>query len=179
VQGSILVVWHEIAAEDKTTPELADLILDADREFGLTTMHVRAGVDPAGVARNTQTAAPDVQVLASRGIPVAQDRMGRLMRVKPADRVGLIQTLLGRPDDAKHPLPVRLLVNCDRCPRLAEAFEQAEWDRVSKDGVVKDTYRKDGLYDHALDGLGYLVINVFPPAGSAVAVPTVPAVSIF
>lgn len=172
VQGVNVIVYDEIYAENKTTDELGDLILERDLELGLTTMNVRAGADPAGSARNAQTAIPDIAILTRKGIPIAQDRNGRLARVKPADRVGLIQHLLGRPNDPKHPSPIRLLVNCDRCPNLATALERAEWDRISKDGVRKDTYRKDGLYEHPLDGLGYLLINVFPPVGSSAAVET-------
>src|ERR1019366_7601571 len=69
IQGQKLVVWDEVRSENKTTDGFAEIILAGDVEWGLTTMHVLAGADPAGVARNTQTAVTDIQVLQRKGIP--------------------------------------------------------------------------------------------------------------
>lgn len=165
VQGDKLIVFDELYATNKATDQFAKAIIENDKLLGVTTMLVNSGVDPAGGARAAQTGVPDVQILRKAGIPVAEDRLGRLSRVSPADRVGQIQYLLREG---------RLFVNCDRCPRLAEALERAEWKRRGLNGPFEDTYRKDGRYEHPLDALGYLVINVFPPFAPSEAATTLP-----
>lgn len=164
VQGRCLLVFDELWLENRTTVQMAEGILAGDVSLGVTTMLAKAAVDPAGANRAQQTGVPDVQILSAAGIPVAVDRMGRFARVKPPDRIGLIQQLLE--DD-------RLFVDCNRCPHLADAFERATWDDpVSGRGVTRQTYVHNE-YSHVLDALGYMVINVFPPSGSTASVPVV------
>jgi hypothetical protein len=165
--GGVVVVFSELVLEQRPTPTFAAEILRRDGELGLTTMLVRSGVDPAGGARDPQTTIPDVRILEDVGIPVAVDRRGKFARVGPSDRVGQMQYLLENR---------RLLVNCSECPRLAQAFEQAQWDSYAVGGVVKDTYKKDGINDHSLDSLGYALINIFPPTGGVGAVAVAPVV---
>jgi hypothetical protein len=64
----------------------------------------------------------------------------------------------------------RLLVDCQACPRLAEALEQATWVNTrspSGERVRGETYSKDGRFEHYLDALGYCLINAFPVVPAA------------
>jgi hypothetical protein len=63
----------------------------------------------------------------------------------------------------------RLWISRDRCPYLIECLERAVWDRVGVDGALKDTYKKDGRWDHHLDALGEALVRLFPPEGIATA----------
>jgi hypothetical protein len=123
---------------------------------------VPAGVDPAGKARTSQGGTENDHLkLKAAGIPV------RFIEPSvPKDRVNLIKRLL------KGGL---LTVDPERCPFLIEALEQAEWDMASVphsdsgEKYPKETYRKDGYYEHPLDALGYMLINIFPPRGKPAA----------
>jgi hypothetical protein len=156
----VVYVFDELDAQQMTTSDLAPDILARDRTHGLDSRQVKSGVDPAGKARTAQGGTDsDHAVLRQHGIHV-QFREPSV----PKDRVGLIKRLLKEG---------RLIIDPVRCPFLVEALEQAEWDMASvphSDGgekYAKETYRKDGYYEHPLDALGYLLINVFPPKGRA------------
>jgi hypothetical protein len=59
----------------------------------------------------------------------------------------------------------RVLVDCERCPRLAEALESVQGKVTRAEGGERtqaETYRKDGRHEHYLDAAGYLVANAFP-----------------
>ncbi len=167
---SVAYVFDELYIRHATTQRIAEMILERDKALGLLTPLVRSGVDPAGGGTDTQTAEPDILVLRKNGIPVEEDRDGQFRRVAPKDRVTLIQSLLENG---------RLLINPDRCPELALALEQAEWDHTALTGPPKLTYKKDGRHEHALDAIGYALINIFPlnPGGLVVPalVPTLPS----
>lgn len=152
-------VFDELDGQKLTTEELAGEILERDRALGVKTGKVPAGVDPAGKARTSQSGTEsDHAVLKAAGIRVEFHEPSI-----PSDRVKLIKRLLRQG---------RLTIDPERCPFLIEALEQAEWElaKVSgADGVVetfpKETYRKDGYYEHPLDALGYALIRIFPPKG--------------
>jgi hypothetical protein len=153
-------VFAELDAQHIVTEELADQIVARDRDYGIKTSQAQAGVDPAGVAQTAQATESDHDVLRRHGIPVHDNR------VAPKDRVGEIKKLLREN---------RLTIDVEACPYLAEALEQAQWDKTGTvdKAVVRETYEKDGYYEHPLDALGYMLVNVFPstgaPAGAAAA----------
>lgn len=162
----VAFVFAELDAEHLTTDELGREIVAYDQKLNVKTGEAKAGVDPAGTGTNVQTSDSDIAVLQRHGIPVAEvSRRGSgsaLRRVPPKDRVDLIKSLLR---------DGRLVINHHRCPRLVEALEEAQWDRVGGEGALRETYQKDGTFDHYLDSLGYALINVFPsqakPAGAS------------
>ena len=157
VQGDrVAHVYSELDCRESTTDELGGAIAERDRELDLETSRVPAGVDPAGKARTSQSGTESDHVtLRKHGI--AQLRM--VEPSVPSDRVDLIKKLL-RED--------RLKIDCTACPRLADALEQAQWDRRrGPDGQVirGETYAKDGFHEHYLDALGYGLTNIWPPKG--------------
>lgn len=152
----VVHVFSEVYCTETTTLELALAIGERDRELGLDSVMVPAGVDPAGKARTSQSGTEsDHVMLRAHGI-----RDLRMIEPSvPSDRVDLIKQLLR--DE-------RLVIDCHACPRLAEALEQAQWE--SKRGaegqrIRGESYAKDGVHEHVLDSLGYMLINLFPPKG--------------
>lgn len=156
VQGErCIFVFRELHAQKQTTAELANEILLVDRELGLET-NTPAYVDPAGKGRSVQTGESEIAVLERAGISV----QGADERWSPEARVEVIKELL-RED--------RLYISRE-CPDLIEAIEEAVWDvHVGIDGAPKETYKKDGKWDHHLDALGEALARIFPPQGAAVA----------
>jgi Terminase large subunit, T4likevirus-type, N-terminal len=150
-QNRNVVVYHELPAERLTTVELGEEIAKHDQELGIPTATTPAGVDPAGNAQ-TSVGQPDVVALRKVGVK------SKWARVKPEDRVRLIKQLLRE----------RRLFIHNSCTRLIEALERAQWD-VGADQIPRETYGKDGLYDHYLDALGYALIVQFPPKITAQA----------
>lgn len=158
-------LWAEVQADrvvyvydelDQRESETTDLAREIDTRE-LEPLHAdrnrppeHSGVDPAGKAQTSVSTQSDHDTLRNFGHTVlAAD-------VAPKERVALIKRLL-----RDH----RLIINAARCPMLVLALEQALWDRHGKDGPPKETYEKDGLYDHYLDALGYLLITVLPTKG--------------
>jgi hypothetical protein len=149
-------IYSELDCREATTEELAQRIAARDSELSLPTSEIPAGVDPAGKARTSQSGTESDHVTLQRH-GIAQLRT--IEPSVPSDRVDLIKRLLR---------DGRLKIDCKACPRLAEALEQAQWE--SKRGpagemIRGETYAKDGLHEHYLDAVGYLLVNVWPPHG--------------
>lgn len=166
VQGKRTVfVYGELHAEKHTTDEFAKAIITRDKEAGITTSEAPAYVDPAGAGTNLQTGESDIAVLTRNGISVQkQDE-----RHSPRERVNLIKQLLREN---------RLFISRD-CPYLIDALERAVWDRHGTDGAPKETYKKDGMWDHPLDALGEALARIFPPYGPAAAAQTVESAGVW
>ena len=154
--GRVAHVFGELDCREQTTEQLAAQIIARDGEYGLDSGSVPAGVDPAGKARTSQSGTEtDHLTLIRAGI-------GDLRMVTPSvpsDRVDQIKQLLR---------DGRLLIDCQACPRLAEALEQAQWESrrgPSGERVRGETYAKDGLHEHYLDALGYALTNIWPADG--------------
>jgi hypothetical protein len=155
-QGDQVFVFDEWHGRDTKIPLMAEAVKERDREHALDTSSVDTFVDPAGLGTSYQTGETDIELLRSHGVPVAgeHERYGR------ETRCALIKTLLEQQ---------RLWISRDRCPYLIECLERAVWDRHGVDGALKDTYKKDGKWDHHLDALGEALVRIFPPEGMATA----------
>lgn len=149
-------VFSELDCRESTTEELAAQIAARDHELGIPG-DAPAGVDPAGKARTSQSGTQ------SDHVTLAQHGIGQLRMIEPSvpsDRVDLIKRLLR---------DGRLVIDCNACPRLADALEQAQWEtRRSADGsrIRGESYAKDGLHEHYLDAVGYALVNIWPPHGA-------------
>lgn len=163
--GRILHICRELYCVERTTVEQAQMVIQQDAALGLQPGSVPCGVDPAGKARTSVTQRgmdgilrTDHAIFQLAGI--ADLRYVSSQQITPEQRTGLIKQLLR---------DQRLIVDCDQCPRLAEAFEQAQWkrrrDETGGGWIRDDTYAKDGRYEHPLDALGYLIANLWPPGG--------------
>lgn len=158
VQGDrVAHIFSELHCEEQTTIEFAQQIAARDLELGLDSTRVPAGVDPAGKARTSQSGTEtDHLTLQKHGI-----RDLRMIEPSvPSDRVDLVKTLLR---------DVRLLIDCTACPRLAEAFEQAQWEskRAPTGEMIRgETFQKDGYHEHFHDASGYGLANVWPVHGT-------------
>lgn len=155
-------VFAELHAERQTTRSMMEQVVVRDAELGVKTADAPAGCDPAGKAQTSVATESDHFTVQSFGIRVLS------AEVAPRDRVTLIKQLLK--EDRLHFHP--------NCEFLIESLEQAQWakanapkDSQSTDPILKETYEKDGYYEHPLDALGYKLITIFPvygaPAGAS------------
>lgn len=157
IQGErVAHVFGELHCKELTTAEFAAQIAERDGEYGLQSSEAPAGVDPAGKARTSQGGTlTDHLVLIQHSV----NDLRTIEPSVPSDRVDLIKGLLR---------DTRLVVDCQACPRLAEAFEQAQWETkrgATGEKVRSETYSKDGYHEHFLDAAGYGLANVWPAAG--------------
>lgn len=102
--------------------------------------------DPAGSARNAQTAASDVEVLRRAGYAV-RHRPSRIV-----DGLELIRQAL-RPATGKP----RLLVD-PRCTKLIHALEAYHYPETGGELPLKD-----GVHDHPIDALRYALLGLERP----------------
>jgi hypothetical protein len=160
VQGNRTAhVFGELHCRESTTSEFAAMVARRDQEYGLESSHVPAGVDPAGKARTSQSGTQtDHLTLQMHGI------MDLRMQEPPvpSDRVDLMIMLLR---------DGRLLIDCDACPRLAEAFEQAQWEtrRGPEGNIIRlESQAKDGYFEHFVDAAGYGLATRWPAVGRTV-----------
>ena len=155
VAGRNAFVFAELDARGQDLHATAEDILRVDAEFGLAGVDVEMFIDPAGLGTSYQTGKTDADVLREHGIQVAN--MDNRDRYDRATRTGFLKYMLRTR---------RLWISRD-CLYLIDAFERAQWDRVGGTGALKDSYRKDGLWDHPLDALGEALIRLFPSFGAA------------
>lgn len=106
---------------------------------------LRITCDPAGSARNDQTAKSNVQLLREAGYAV------RFRKSHISDGVEMIRTALapaaGKPSLFIHP----------RCQRLIRALSSYRFA-----GDNTETPLKDGTHDHLIDALRYFLVNRGP-----------------
>lgn len=156
VQGDQAFVFDEWHGQGVRLPDAAAAIKATDRDHGLDTAEVLTYYDPAGLGDNYRVDENDAEALQREGICMAfQDD-----RYKRETRCNAIKVMLDQE---------RLFISRDRCPDLIESLERAVWDRVGVDGAYKDSYKKDGKYDHHLDALGEALVRLFPAYGEAAA----------
>jgi hypothetical protein len=150
--GQLFVVG-EYAPENIITEEYRDGIVAMDARLGVAPL--ASYCDPAGTAANVQTAESEFEVLK---------RAHLNPRSKPSgirDGCLRIMNLLADPD-----LP---LIISEDCPQLIRCITQVKPDK-SKPELYDQ--REDCPYQHLLDALRYLLVNVRLGAaagGSAVA----------
>ena len=158
-----VLVFAELHAEKETTVTMMQQVVARDAELGVKTGEAPAGCDPAGKAQMSVATESDHYTVERFGIPVVWEQ------VAPKDRVQQIKQLLKEN---------RLVIHSS-CEFLIEALEQAQWAKApapqgsqSSEPTFKETYSKDGWYEHPLDTLGYLLITVFPVTGTPAAAKT-------
>lgn len=158
IQQDTCYVFAEHHAERRTTARMMEEVVERDKEMGIVTTEAPAGCDPAGKAQTSMATESDHYTVERFGIRVGSEE------VAPRDRVTLIKDMLKRGN----------LYFDASCEYLIEAMEQAQWAKgappmgsASSEPILKETYEKDGYFEHPLDTLGYLLINVFPVFGLA------------
>lgn len=155
-------VFAECHAQRRTTQAMMEEVVVRDAELGVATKEAPAGCDPAGKAQTSVATESDHFTVQRFGIAV----MAAEVMVK--DRVALIKQLLNEG---------RLHIHSS-CEGLIEALEQAQWAKAAMptefagERALKEVYEKDGTYDHHLDALGYMLINIFPTQGKGEALKT-------
>jgi len=149
-------IFGELHCTELTTEEFAAQIAHADALYGLESGACPAGVDPAGKARTSQSGT-ETDHITLRRHGIADLRM--IEPSVPSDRVDLVKQLLR---------DSRLLIDCQRCPRLADAMEQAQWESKrapTGERIRGESFQKDGFHEHFHDAAGYGLANVWPAAG--------------
>jgi len=138
-----LIVFDEWIGEDNTTEEMIEIIKVIDRKYGLTEDDIEMTFcDPAGAAKNDEGISP-VDKLKSAGIKVNFRPSGvlsgvNLIREKLKSADGSVFLFIGR--------------NCSRITSDFRGYRKKE---------KSDEPKKDGITDHTLDALRYMVINIF------------------
>jgi hypothetical protein len=131
-------VLGELDTTRKTTGEFAAAVLSKDRELKLKPLV--SYCDPAGYAKNVQTATSEIEIFQQAGLnPVAKLSANR-------DGCMLIGEHLA---SSKH-----LMIHSD-CHGLINAFESLEPDKKAP-----DIYAADQDFDHAMDALRYGIVNI-------------------
>jgi hypothetical protein len=134
--GDVFVV-DEYVQEQRTMDEHLDHV--EGRAWGKV---VRVACDPAGSARNEQTAASNVQLLRSRGYRV-HTRKSQIV-----DGLELIRAAL-KPAAGNPTLFIHA-----RCGRLIKAMRSYHYPEAGGELPVKD-----GVHDHLVDALRYWFVN--------------------
>lgn len=106
------------------------------------------GIDPAGLARNEQTGVNCAEVLRDHGFTVRAARRGT------QEGLGLVRARLAPASG-----PARLFVHA-RCVKLIESLERF---RYAPGDPCSETPLKGEGWDHAVDALRYLVVNLDRP----------------
>lgn len=136
-EGQIFVVG-ELCPRRVTTGELATQILAQDRILGVNPMGTFC--DPAGYAKNTQTAMSDMEIFKHAGLaPIAKQSSFR-------DGCVLIQEYLC----GQKPIQIN-----NGCNELVASFETLEPDRLAP-----DVYAKDPDFGHVMDAFRYGMVNL-------------------
>jgi hypothetical protein len=144
--GQLFVV-AEHAPENVTTEEYRDGIVAMDGELGVAPLATYC--DPAGKAVNVQTSESEFEVMK---------RAHLNPRSKPSgirDGCMRIMNLLADPD-----LP---LIVSEDCPQLIRCLTQVKPDKGHPELYDQ---REDSPYQHLLDALRYLLVNVRLGAGT-------------
>jgi len=146
-------VTEEYRAQDATTHDNAREIARRDAARPIEATYC----DPAGRSRSDQTGYSNVEVFAAAGIPCRYrlDRWARTVQ----NGVGLIRAALrpaaGRP---------RLFVAAG-CRQLIAAFEAYRLRKVN-DAYVDEPVKPQEPWEHPMDALRYLMVNVAAPTGA-------------
>jgi len=137
-----LTIFDCLLGDRWPVQKFAQRILAIDARYGLTEKDFHhTAVDPAGAA-STDFGIRPIEALEAAGIRVVH----RSSNIAPG--VEAVRSLLL---DANG--EVKLKVH-SRCTKLIEAFQSYAWD---EEGEVP---HKDGIHDHLMDALRYLVINL-------------------
>lgn len=134
------VIW--VVEERVATGKLLQTHIDWLRSRTLTPPPDWVGVDPAGLQRQEQTGASNIDQMRRAGLTVRHRRAGlaaglTALRSRLAPASG----------------PARLLVH-ERCQRLIESLQRYRYSEGGESLVPV----KDG-HDHAVDALRYMVLN--------------------
>lgn len=141
-ERNALTVFADLLGDRWSLDRVIEWIRMVDEAHGITERDVTwTAVDPAGAAASDFGISP-VEALREAGFKVVY----RSSNVSPG--IETVRALLRDAND-------RVLLRIDpRCEELIRAFEGYAWDGDD------DAPKKDGLHDHLMDALRYLVINL-------------------
>lgn len=138
-----LIIFDEWVGDNNTTEEMIEAIKMIDKKHGIDEENVEMTYcDPAGSAKNDEGISP-VEKLKEAGIKVNFRSSGVLAGVN------LVREKLRSADGR-----ISLLVS-KNCERLISDF------RGYRKKEKSDEPKKDGITDHTMDALRYMVINIF------------------
>lgn len=138
-----LIIFDEWVGENNTTEEMIEAVKILDKKHGITEESVEMTYcDPAGSAKNDEGISP-VEKLKAAGIKVNFRSSGVLTGVN------LVREKLRSADGR-----VSLLIS-GSCERIISDF------RGYRKKEKSDEPKKDGITDHTMDALRYMVINIF------------------
>ena len=113
--------------------------------------------DPAGSGVNIQSGLSDVQLFRQNGIKLKYTNKPSLRAITAG--VELVRQLVMTADNK-----IRLFVD-NSCKRLIQDFMNYRYPQKKESGILSELPLKDGIHDHTMDALRYIVINRFGSKG--------------
>jgi hypothetical protein len=149
------VVFDELMPENMPTAALVDVIKSRGYKVDW------CAVDPAGDARDTATGIPDVELMEDAGLRCRWETSPILRHIP--NSVRMVDAMLLNARGETRLFFARPLGAPSASPRgVVRALENYSYPEPRPDKALTDMPVKDGTYDHAMDALRYLVLNVRP-----------------
>lgn len=150
------IILDEIMGKDVTIEDFAQYEVIPLLNSKYADMNIRHYGDPAGGQVNDKSTKTSIQILDSLGIKV---------KCRPST-YALRKELIGkRINTFKEGVP--LLVCHSRCKIINDGFlggyHYPEVSDKGQYGIRSEEPFKDGYYDHCMNGLEYVAVNVFKP----------------
>ena len=150
LDGSTIIIFAEWIGEYATISDMVEAITAVDSEFGFSEEHFEATFcDPAGAARTDQGISSVERLKAEYRTATGMDLKLSYRQSSVMAGIDLVREKLKNASGE-----ISLLVS-DRCQRTIADFGRY----VKRDGTEEP--KKDGLAEHAMDALRYMVVNLF------------------
>lgn len=131
-----------VAVDEFVSHDTADFCIKLSRYAG---HEITVYPDASGAARRTNASQSDIQMIRQAGIEVDAPKMNPAIR----DRINAVNALLSHNE---------LLINCDKCPETAHAFETQGYDKNGE----PEKFDSHPSLDDRCDAAGYFLHRRFP-----------------
>lgn len=162
--GDEVRILDEIIVDDCPTDRMARKI----RKKFLTNPHWHPGTvycDPAGAARGQATGVTSVEILEREGFVVDYTTHPQARAIHYG--LGVIGSKLMNVDGDTS-LFINKAMESDNQRGLVQAIQAYSYPEVKEGRPVSDLPHKDGITDHVMDALRYLLVGYFPPESSTI-----------
>lgn len=146
-----LMVLRELMGTDITINKFADRIILFENEHFLDDVEFKTFYDPAGEQKTDKSEKTSVEILSGKGI------VGSCKQSTYRERKELIEQKLSLLIGG-----IPALVVDDSCQTIIDGFLGGyHYPEVKQDNPEKETPFEDGYYEHLMNALEYIVVNLF------------------
>jgi PBSX family phage terminase large subunit len=150
------IILKELLPENITVHDFAKQIIQIqNKDFPLASRFIYYG-DPAGNQTSDKSEKTSVEILREHEINVYSRKSS------PTARIEIIQKRL----QTWHEDSPSLLINKSGCSFLIDALAGG-YHFMDRNNKQVEEPEKDGLYDHVIDALGYISVNMFAVKNAA------------